>query len=306
VVVALFAAKHGPMPGNGAMVLGMGSLGAERLNSASDLDQIVIYDADGVEFSEGRRPLASRTYYSRLTQAMVTAVTAQMSQGRLYEIDMRLRPSGTQGPVATSITSFRDYQMNQAWTWEHLALTRARPVAGEAALMQEIEIFRQEVLQAKSTGDAILKDVDEMRERIAAAKQPSGLWDAKLGSGRMQDIELVAQAATLMAGSAKRDIAAGLANGVAIGWFDAAESAALKEAYDLCWTLQVASKLLTEHALDPANIGEGGCAMLLRETGSETIDDLLLRLGEVTWRAAEVIDTILNRAPSRAGGSDEG
>ncbi|HSG54782.1 MAG TPA: glutamine-synthetase adenylyltransferase, partial [Paracoccaceae bacterium] len=130
VVVAQFAAKHGAPPGRGAMVLGMGSLGAARLNATSDLDLIVIYDADGVENSDGRRPLAARPYYARLTQAMVTALTAPMAEGKLYEVDMRLRPSGTQGPVATSLTSFRDYQMNEAWIWEHLALTRARAVAG--------------------------------------------------------------------------------------------------------------------------------------------------------------------------------
>src|SRR6056297_1389977 len=100
VVQAQFAEKHGPPPGRGAVVLGMGSLGAERLNAGSDLDLIVIYDAAGLESSEGRRPLAARPYYARLTQAMITALTAPMSEGRLYEVDMRLRPSGNQGPVA--------------------------------------------------------------------------------------------------------------------------------------------------------------------------------------------------------------
>ncbi|MFN4204694.1 MAG: glutamine-synthetase adenylyltransferase, partial [Tabrizicola sp.] len=116
VVIAEFGSKHGPPPGRGAIVLGMGSLGAERLNAASDLDLIVIYDSAGEESSEGKRPLAARAYYARLTQALVTALTAPMADGRLYEVDMRLRPSGRQGPVATSIQSFRDYQMTEAWT----------------------------------------------------------------------------------------------------------------------------------------------------------------------------------------------
>jgi [glutamine synthetase] adenylyltransferase / [glutamine synthetase]-adenylyl-L-tyrosine phosphorylase len=106
-VVAEFARKHGAPPGNGATVLGMGSLGAERLTATSDLDLIAIYDPAGAETSDGRRPLPSRTYYARLTQALVTALTAQMAEGRLYEADMRLRPSGRQGPVATSISSFK-------------------------------------------------------------------------------------------------------------------------------------------------------------------------------------------------------
>ena len=109
---------------------GMGSLGAGRLHAHSDLDVIVIYDADGVDTSHGRRPLPARTYYARLTQALITAMTAPMSEGRLYEMDMRLRPSGNKGPVATSWTSFQDYQRNEAWVWEHLALTRAAAIVG--------------------------------------------------------------------------------------------------------------------------------------------------------------------------------
>jgi [glutamine synthetase] adenylyltransferase / [glutamine synthetase]-adenylyl-L-tyrosine phosphorylase len=128
VVTADFTRRHGPPPGRGAVVLGMGSLGAGRLNAGSDLDLIVIYDAAGAEASLGAKPLATRPYFARLTQAMVTALTAQMPEGRLYEVDMRLRPSGRQGPVATSIDSFRSYQRDEAWTWEHLALTRARPL----------------------------------------------------------------------------------------------------------------------------------------------------------------------------------
>ncbi|MDE3029823.1 MAG: glutamine-synthetase adenylyltransferase, partial [Paracoccaceae bacterium] len=127
--LAEFARKHGAPPGRGAVVLGMGSLGAGRLHSASDLDLIVIYDPDGLEASEGPRPLAARPYYARLTQALVTALTAPMAEGRLYEVDMRLRPSGRQGPVATAIDAFRSYQVTEAWTWEHLALTRARAIA---------------------------------------------------------------------------------------------------------------------------------------------------------------------------------
>ena len=94
LVIEQFCAKHGTPPGRGAVVLGMGSLGASRLNAGSDLDLIVIYDAEAVEASDGRRPLAARPYYARLTQAMITALTAPMAEGRLYEVDMRLRPSG--------------------------------------------------------------------------------------------------------------------------------------------------------------------------------------------------------------------
>ncbi|SHJ91100.1 glutamate-ammonia-ligase adenylyltransferase [Shimia gijangensis] len=299
VVVEKFAEKHGEMPGRGAMVLGMGSMGAGHLNAASDLDLIVIYDADGVDFSEGRRPLASRAYYARLTQAMVTAVTAQTAQGRLYEVDMRLRPSGSQGPVATSMASFKEYQKNEAWTWEHLALTRARPIAGTAELMEEVEAFRQEVLSKPADEAKIRGDVSEMRDRIAAAKSPTGIWDAKIGPGRLQDIELLSQAAALLAGTSGRSVADGLDAGVAIGWFSAADRIALGDAYDLFWKVQVVSKLLSEQDLSADVIGEGGAAFVLRETGTKTMADLADLLGTAVEQVGSCIQSALTRAPQK-------
>ncbi len=289
VVVDHFAEKHGPCPGRGAMVLGMGSLGAGRLNAASDLDLIVIYDADGVEYSEGRRPLAARPYYARLTQAMVTAVTAPMSQGRLYEIDMRLRPSGTQGPVATSLDSFRDYQTNQAWLWEHLALTRARPVAGSAPLCDDVETFRQQVLKQPRKAPKVLSELSEMRERIASAKSPAGPWDGKIGGGRLQDIELLAQAGAVVTGTPDRSIPAGIDACVAIGWLSDADGADLIAAYMLCWQVQSVAKLLSDKPLDPETIGEGGLAMLLRDTNAPDLSELGQRLQQVTARAEQHI-----------------
>lgn len=296
-VTGHFAEKHGDQPGRGAMVLGMGSLGARRLNATSDLDLIVIYHADGVEFSEGRRPLAARAYYARLTQALVTALSAPMAQGRLYEVDMRLRPSGTQGPVATSLASFKNYQVNEAWTWEHLALTRARPIAGEVSLMAEVEAFRCEVLATAQDQAQVRADVIEMRARISAAKHPDGPWDAKIGAGRLQDIELLSQTCALLAGHARRAVAEGLKAGVAIGWLSAAEATELGAAYRLCWQVQLASKLLSGSTIVPDDIGAGGRAFLLRETGHETIDGLLADMGERAARAAEFITAALERAP---------
>ncbi|SEP55118.1 bifunctional [glutamate--ammonia ligase]-adenylyl-L-tyrosine phosphorylase/[glutamate--ammonia-ligase] adenylyltransferase [Thalassovita taeanensis] len=294
-VQAQFAAKHGIPPGRGAMVLGMGSLGAGRLHASSDLDLIVVYDADGVETSDGRRPLAARAYYARLTQAMVTAVTALMSEGRLYEIDMRLRPSGTQGPVATSLASFREYQLNAAWMWEHLALTRARAVAGNADVAADVDAVRQEVLARGPSAAKVLHEVAEMRERIAAAKPVSDPWEAKLGPGRLQDIELLAQAGALIAGAPERSVAAGLLAAVSGGWLSAQDQDTLLASYDLCWKIQMVSKLLTEKPLNPDTIGEGGCALLLRETGYDSIAALQGALETQSRAAAAVIAAVLPR-----------
>lgn len=274
VVVTQFAAKHGDPPGRGAAVLGMGSLGAGRLNAVSDLDVIVIYDPLDVESSDGRRPLASRLYYARMTQALITALTAPMAQGRLYEVDMRLRPSGTQGPVATSWASFRNYQQNDAWAWEHLALTRARVVAGDAGLAADIETFRQSVLAAPRVREQILQEVSEMRARIAAAKSPAGVWDAKTGPGRMMDIELIAQTGALLSGSAARDVQGGLAGAVDCGWLSDADATDLGACFDLFWSVQTAVRLLSEKAVDVRDMGDGAAAFLCRTTGYDSLKDL--------------------------------
>jgi [glutamine synthetase] adenylyltransferase / [glutamine synthetase]-adenylyl-L-tyrosine phosphorylase len=303
VVVAAFAARHGPQPGRGAVVLGMGSLGAGRLNAGSDLDLIVIYDAEGVEQSLGPKPLATRPYFARLTQAMVTAVTAQMSEGRLYEVDMRLRPSGRQGPVATGLQSFVDYQEGEAWTWEHLALTRARVLAGDAGLAGDVEAFRRRLLTAKGKGANVRADVSEMRARLRAAKPAKGSWEAKNGPGRLMDIELCAQMLALIAGSPARQVERQIASGAAAG-MSVADQTALLAAYRLLWRLQCSARLLTDGPLDLGSLGEGGRAFLLRETGEENAEALTGRLEALTGLAEALISARLGGEDGGRGGAD--
>ncbi|EAR50864.1 Glutamate-ammonia-ligase adenylyltransferase [Oceanicola granulosus HTCC2516] len=296
VVVEEFAAKHGPMPGRGAVVLGMGSLGAGRLNAASDLDLIVVYDAAGVESSEGRRPLAARPYYARLTQALVTALSAPMAEGRLYEVDMRLRPSGRQGPVATALAAFRSYHAEEAWTWEHLALTRARPVVGTDALADEVEAIRREVLALRGGSRDVRADVADMRARIASAKPPQGLYDAKIGRGRLQDIELCTQAAALLAGSPERTPEGQLSAGVAAGVLSEAQAEVLARSAEMFWGLQAASRLLTGEPLDLGAVGEGGLRLILRETGMASEAELRQAIEETGAAAGAVVDAVTGAA----------
>lgn len=292
-VIAHFAGRHGPPPGRGLAVLGMGSLGAGRLTSTSDLDLIVIYDPAGAEMSDGKRPLPVRQYYARLTQALITAITAPTAQGRLYEVDMRLRPSGTQGPVATSLASFMNYQQNEAWVWEHLALTRARVVAGVDDLADGIEAFRRDLLSRPQDRARVLEAVADMRGRIAEAKTPSGVWDAKTGPGRVQDIELAAQAGALLGGVTGRGVEDGLQGAVASGWLDVADATMLGECYRLFWAVHMAARLISGKGLDSASIGEGGAAFLCRATEHETVEDLRSALEDGYARAAGVIDAAL-------------
>ncbi|MDO5632709.1 MAG: glutamine-synthetase adenylyltransferase [Paracoccus sp. (in: a-proteobacteria)] len=306
VTAADFALRHGPPPGRGAVVLGMGSLGARQLNAGSDLDLIVIYDADGADQSDGPRPLAARPYYARLTQAMITAVSAPTAEGRLYEVDMRLRPSGRQGPVATSVQGFENYQMTEAWTWEHLALTRARVVGRTGpdadALADQVESLRLSVLRAKGGAAQVMPDLADMRRRIFAAKPVNGAWEAKVGPGRLQDIDLLAQSFALRAGDPARGTAAQLRTGRRAGLADKAATEVLTRAHRFLWRLHASARLLTEKPLDMADIGGGGQEFLLRETGAETLDALADMLAEHTSAANTLIAAEL---PHEDDGQDE-
>jgi glutamate-ammonia-ligase adenylyltransferase len=292
-VVEEFARRYGPPPGRGAVVLGMGSLGAGMLNTGSDLDLIVIYDPANVDISQGPRQLATRSYYARLTQAMITAVTVPMAQGRLYEVDMRLRPSGNQGPVATSWASFQDYQRHNAWVWEHLALTRADYVAGPNDLGQDIETFRRGILNSPRDAKTVLAEVASMRARIATARPPESIWDPKIGAGRMQDIELFAQAGALLNSSPARETMSGLQACVAHGLIDDADRQVLQACYDKCWALQLASRLLSNGVLRPEDIGEGAMAFVCRTMGYDDLITLEFALVDHFEAAKDVIERVV-------------
>lgn len=272
VVVAEFASRHGPPPGRGAAVLGMGSLGAGRLNAASDLDIILIYDAQGVEASSGARPLPTRQYYARLMQSFVTALSAQTAKGRIYDVDVRLRPSGRKGPVATSLAAFEGYQMSEAWTWEHLALSRARVmVAGDAGLARDIEGLRCAIIAAKGRGAALRGDVADMRARLAAAHSPDATsWETKAGAGRMMDIELCGQTMALITACPARATLDQLAAGEMAGLMPQTDVDALRDAYTLMMQVQTALRLLGDGGsaagADPAQLGAGGRAFVSATT----------------------------------------
>lgn len=293
VAAAEFARRHGEPPGRGAVVLGMGSLGAGALNAASDLDLIVIYDAAGRDGSQGPRPLAARPYYARLTQAVITALSAPTAEGRLYEVDMRLRPSGRQGPVATALDSFRHYQMTEAWTWEHLALTRARVLAwaGNRAesLAREVEALRIEVLRARGSEARVLPDLAAMRARIFAEKPSAGAWEAKVGPGRLQDIDLLAQSLALRAGDPARGTPAQLRAGRRAGLIADADADRLATIWRFLWRLHASGRLLTSRPLDMDAIGPGGQEFLLRECAMTSIAELAARLeGDCAEAAARI------------------
>ncbi len=185
--------QHGRIAGGRAAVLAMGKLGGYEMTASSDLDLILIYDfKDGAQ-SDGTRSLPATQYYARLTQRLIAALSAPTAEGSLYQVDMRLRPSGTQGPVATRLSSFVDYQRNHAWTWEHLALMRARVLTGPPDLKDEIETTIDEVLCRLRDRARLASDVREMRAKIETEKGTEDIWELKQVRGGLVDIEFLTQ-----------------------------------------------------------------------------------------------------------------
>ncbi|MDG3040138.1 glutamine-synthetase adenylyltransferase [Roseicyclus marinus] len=301
VVCAEIARRHGPPPGVGGAVLGMGSLGSGRMSAGSDLDLIVIYDAAGVEMSEGRRPLDARGWYAKATKSLITALSAPTAAGKLYEVDMRLRPSGRQGPVATSVTGFASYQRDEAWTWEHMALTRARVIAGPPALAAEIEGIRCSVIAEKAAPDHVRTEAAAMRARLAAAGRTGSTFAVKEGPGGMQEIELLGQAAALASGKGHRASAAQLAEAAGLGWLDADGVACVQAAHALFSRVQGAARLLTDEALDLEAIGTGGRAFLARIAEAEDAGVLATRLDKARADALSCLDAVFGAVTEQDG-----
>ncbi len=202
-----FSALHGRLRNQEAAVLALGKLGGREMTAGSDLDLIVVYDFDPEHpESDGGRRLYGGQYFARFTQRLVNALSAPTNYGRLYDVDMRLRPSGRSGPVATSIASFENYQENEAWTWEHMALTRARVLSASPAFGARVEAVIRRVLCRERDPIALAGDVVEMRRAIATEKGDQERWNLKYAAGGLIDLEFIAQYLQLVHAAARPDI----------------------------------------------------------------------------------------------------
>jgi [glutamine synthetase] adenylyltransferase / [glutamine synthetase]-adenylyl-L-tyrosine phosphorylase len=198
-VLADFATRFGKVPGGGLAVVVMGKAGGREMMAGSDLDLMLIYDhPEGVSESRGERRLPASQWFVRAAHAYIAAVTAPGVDGPLYEVDMRLRPSGNKGPVAVSLTAFRRYHAESAWTWERMALTRARVVAGPPVLRARIEAAIAGALAAPADADRIRADAAAMRARMLRDLPPDGAWDVKLRAGGQIEVEFIAQVLQLL------------------------------------------------------------------------------------------------------------
>ncbi len=268
-----FAQRHGRIAGTALLVLGLGRLGGGMLTHASDLDVIYLFAGPHTGESDGERPLGATLYFNRLAQRVSAALSVPTAEGALYEVDTRLRPQGAQGPLAVSVESFERYQREDAWTWEHMALTRGRPLTGpvedRAALSARIDA----ILRAPRDGDELLQAVQDMRGEMARHKLPQGPLDAKLMRGGLVDLEFLIHAVQLRNRAA---LVADLGDAIAALAERGLLPGALGEAHDLMTRLLVSTRLLAPDLQPP---GDYAAELLARLCGAEDFAALMAAFG---------------------------
>ncbi|MBO0737595.1 MAG: bifunctional [glutamine synthetase] adenylyltransferase/[glutamine synthetase]-adenylyl-L-tyrosine phosphorylase [Alphaproteobacteria bacterium] len=307
-VEAELARRHGRVPGGAFAVVGMGRLGSREMTLASDLDLILIYDApSGAEMSDGPDPLPVAGYYARLSQRLIGAITAPTAEGRLYAVDMRLRPSGESGPIASQFASFARYQREAAWTWEHMALTRARPVAGDPALCRQIAETIRAVLRMPREPRRLLVDVADMRRRVADAHPRPSPWDIKNRRGGLTDLEFIVQYLMLREGAASAQI---LQRGTARALLGLGEAGILppraqrelSDAAALLLNVQAVLTLLAEGLPAAVELPEPDAATLARCVGAVDFVHLDADITRSTARVRDWYDRLVEQPGRRAAG----
>jgi glutamate-ammonia-ligase adenylyltransferase len=265
-----FIRLHGRVAGQEIAVLALGKLGGREMTAASDLDLIVIYDFDSEHpESDGERPLYGAQYFTRLVQRLINALTAQTNYGVLYQVDMRLRPSGRSGPVATRIDSFASYQESEAWTWEHMALTRARVVSASPAFRERVEGTIAAVLGTARNAELVAGDVAEMRDAIGREKGDKERWNLKYVAGGLVDIEFIAQYLQLVHGAATPEVldtstVRVLEKAWRLGLLSTEDAEVLRPAVRLYHNLTQILRLCLPGDFDPKAAAPGLCALLAR------------------------------------------
>ncbi len=193
-----FARRHGTVPGASLALIAMGKLGSREMMFGSDLDLVFVYDnPDGTETSDGPKPLPTSQFFARFGQQIISSITALTGEGRLYEIDMRLRPSGSAGPIAVHVDSFESYQRTEAWTWERMALTRARVVFATERLRAQLDPLIATLLRDPRDPAATLTDIATMRAKLAGEFPGTCVWSLKYVRGGLLDSEFIAQSLQL-------------------------------------------------------------------------------------------------------------
>jgi len=299
-----FSATHGRVPGQEAAVLALGKLGGREMTAGSDLDLIVIYDLDPEQSaSDGARVLHGSQYFARLTQRLVSALATPTNYGSLYHVDMRLRPSGRSGPVATQVESFRSYQEQEAWTWEHMALTRARVVsASSPAFAARIEAIIRATLGRERNAAVIADDVVEMRRALAQEKGENDRWNLKYAAGGLIDLEFVAQYLQLVHAAKHPDVldtstARALDKAWQLGLIAPREAEILRPAARLYHNLTQILRLCLSAPFDPRTAGAQLLRLLARAADVPDFPALEGHLADTQTRVRKSFIRVLGRTP---------
>ena len=278
-VVASHTDRYGWLRGIAFAVVLLGKGGGREMMPGSDLDLMLIYDRpEDLQESQGPKPLAPSQWIGRLVTAFTGALTAQGVEGPMYRVDMRLRPSGNQGPVAVGLGAFQAYHAEKAWTWEQMALTRARVVAGVDHFRPVVEAALSVGLRPRSAPDALRHDALEMRRRMLRDLPARGPWDVRLRPGGQMEVEFVAQTLQLIH-CAERPACrstttrVALHNLIDLDVLPAAEGAGLIAADHLWRTIQSMLRL-TVGPVTTADVAEASARILLAATGEATMDGL--------------------------------
>lgn len=304
-VEAEFRRQHGEVAGGEFAIVALGKLGSREMTATSDLDLVLLYDAPEGAASDGEKQLPAPQYFLRLATRFVNAVTAMTPEGSLYEIDTRLRPSGTKGPIATSLAGFRLYNLEDAWTWEHMALTRSRVVSASDGLRARIEATIAEVLRRARDPARTLADVAEMRLRMARERGQAARWDVKNRRGGIIDVEFAVQALLLLHGARAPGVLVASTRRAldaldAAGHVDGSDAQALRRSFDLCSAVQAVLRTAIDGAFDPAALPPALLAGLARAAGAPSFDALGAALDEACAAAMSAFERIV--APGAAAG----
>ena len=295
-----FATQHGRIREQETAILAMGKLGSREMTASSDLDLILIYDFDHEQpDSDGARSLQGAQYFARFTQRLISAFTTRTNYGVLYDVDMRLRPSGRAGPVASRIDSFADYQDHEAWTWEHMALTRARVISASPVFKAKIEAIIRDVLTRPRDAAITARDVSEMREAIGVEKGEADIWDIKYAAGGMVDIEFIAQYLELTHASAMPDLldvgtVRVLENAARLGVLSQPAFQVLRPAARLYHDLTQILRLCVSAKFDPKTAGEDLLRVMTRAGDAPDFSSLEARLRETQGEVRRVFTALLD------------
>ena len=291
-----FGRVHGFVKGGRVGILGMGKLGSHELTAGSDVDLILLYDYDkNTEMSDGEKPLYISQYYTRLTQRLIAALSAPTGEGVLYEVDLRLRPSGNKGPVAVPFEAFGKYQRNEAWVWEHLALTRARAIAGDQMFLQQLEDEVAAIIALKRDRKSVAHDVREMRALIEKEKPPLNIWDFKTMRGGQVDLEFIAQFSLICH---QNEFVIGRTIGEVLerlpqSFLDISSVGELHHAYRIYTNLSQMMRLCLNDKFDPVDMPPGLADLLQRTVGEPDLGHVESLIAEMANSVGTLFDQVI-------------